>query len=320
MRILALVPGSISDQLLFFPTLDTLRRSFPKARIDVVVEPGAKSAYEVYPFVNQVIPFDFQSSKSLSDWANLLGILRDQYHDIAISVRRGWSVGLMLWLTGTPRRISYEGASGQFFFTDTVPLKAEQYTAHAYHDLLRGLNITTPCPELTVNLAKRHIDWAEQQQQELGIKDTGYVLMYSGTPGTTATEDKGEAYPVERWQEIVQSFQDKQPDMPLVTVEWGGNQAFVSALTQACPAVKPVTATSLSQLGAMIAGANLMLSTASVPMHLGVGLKVYTLGLFGDADPQKLLPESDRFVAIASDSNKVSDIPAKAILDKVWGG
>jgi len=31
MQVLALVPGGISDQLLFFPTLEHLKQAFPKA-------------------------------------------------------------------------------------------------------------------------------------------------------------------------------------------------------------------------------------------------------------------------------------------------
>jgi ADP-heptose:LPS heptosyltransferase len=47
MRIVALVPGGIGDQILFFPTLDNLKRSLPSAHIDVVTEPRSKAAYQV---------------------------------------------------------------------------------------------------------------------------------------------------------------------------------------------------------------------------------------------------------------------------------
>ncbi|MDJ0550859.1 MAG: lipopolysaccharide heptosyltransferase family protein, partial [Microcystis sp. M49637_WE12] len=39
MRILTLVPGGISNQLLFFPTLETLQQTYPQSSIDVLVEP-----------------------------------------------------------------------------------------------------------------------------------------------------------------------------------------------------------------------------------------------------------------------------------------
>ena len=41
MRILALVPGGIGDQILFFPTLENLKTQYPNSTIDVMVEPRA---------------------------------------------------------------------------------------------------------------------------------------------------------------------------------------------------------------------------------------------------------------------------------------
>ena len=78
MRILALVPGGISDQLLFFPALDDVKRAYPNAEIGVVVEPQATVAYRVSKIVDAVIPFTFSAANSPSDWANLLGRVRDR--------------------------------------------------------------------------------------------------------------------------------------------------------------------------------------------------------------------------------------------------
>src|SRR6476469_6607239 len=147
MRILALVPGGIGDQILFFPTLDDLKRYYPDAQIDVVVEPRAKGAYRVCKSVSQVITYDFKDRNGLADWGNLLGVIRDREYDIALSLGRSWLVGLLLWLTGIPTRIGYAGA-GTLFLTNPVPLKPEQYAAHMYHDLLQGLDVNSPCPPL----------------------------------------------------------------------------------------------------------------------------------------------------------------------------
>lgn len=320
MRILALVPGGIGDQLLFFPTLDDLQRTFPNAEIDVVVEPRAKGAYEVCKSVNQIIPFDFKDRNSLSDWSNLLGVIRDRYYDIALSLGQRWAVGLLLWLTGTPVRIGYAGGAGQFLLTQAVPLKPEQYAAHMYHDLLQGLNITTPCPEIDIKLSKRHIEWAEAQQQHLGLKDSGYVLIHGGSSRLAKTKGIDKIYPVEKWQTIIQDFRTKQPDLPVVVIQGPEDEALVTQLKAACPDIKVVQPTSVGRLAAMIAGANLMLCTDSAPMHLAVALKVYTLALFGPTDPKKLLPESDRFVGIQSPTGNMADIDPETILEKVWGG
>ena len=90
MRIVALVPGGISDQILFFPTLDDLKRNYPNAQIDVVVEPRSKAAYRVSKLVNDVLMFDYKDRNSLADWANLVGILRDREYDVAIALGQSW--------------------------------------------------------------------------------------------------------------------------------------------------------------------------------------------------------------------------------------
>src|SRR5579883_2864695 len=132
MRIVALVPGGIGDQLLFFPTLDGLRQAYPKAQIDVVVEPRAKDAYRVSKSVHDTILFDFKGRNSLADLGNLLGSIREREYEIVLSLGRRWTVGLLLWLTGIPTRVGYAGTPGQVFLTNPAPLKQDQYAAQMY--------------------------------------------------------------------------------------------------------------------------------------------------------------------------------------------
>jgi ADP-heptose:LPS heptosyltransferase len=312
MRIVALVPGGIGDQILFFPTLDDLKRTYPDAQIDVIVEPRAKGAYRVCKSADETIPFDFKDRNSPADWANLLGVIRDRYYDIALSLGQRWGVGFLLWLTGTPIRVGYQGnAAGQLFLTNTVPLKSEQYAAHMYHDLLQGLGINNSCPELSISIPKRDLAWAEAEQKRLGIAGSGYVVIHGGSSELAQAKGIDKIYPVENWQ---------QTDLPLVVVQGPADQEFVAALTKACPNLKVTTPADVGKLAAIIAGANLLLCTDSAPMHLAVALKVYTLALFGPTDPAKLLPASDKFLGIKSPTGNIADIDPQTVLKQVWGG
>ena len=99
---------------------------------------------------------------------------------------------------------------------------------------------------------------------------------------------------------------------------------LVKNLTQRLPNLKVVRPDNVGQVAALIAGANLMLSTDSYPLQLGVALNVFTLALFGGNDPEQRLPSlagsETRFIGLTSPTGKVADITAKTILDKVWGG
>jgi ADP-heptose:LPS heptosyltransferase len=320
MRIVALVPGGIGDQLLFFPTLDDLKQCYPNAEIDVVVEPRAKSAYQLSKSVNETIIYDFKDRNSPADWANLLGVIRDRTYDIAISLGRRWEIGLLLWLTGVPVRVGYDSGSGNFFLTNPVPLKTEQYAAQMYHDLLKGLGFAKPCPELSVSIPKRDLEWAEREKSKLGLSESGYVLIHAGSSELSKSMGINKIYPTSHWHTIIQDFQQKQPDLPIVVVQGPEDADIVAALVQPFPTLKVVSPGDLGKLATLIAGANLVLCTDSAPMHLAVALKVYTLALFGPTDPDRLLPKTDKVLGIKSPTESIADISPETVLKRVWGG
>jgi len=316
MRVVALVPGGVSDQILFFPTLDDLRRNYPNAEIDVVVSPKAKPAYRLCKSVDEIYLFDYTDRNSPADWANLLGVMRDRYPDAAISTGQGWGTQFLLWLTGIPIRIGYAGGMN-LFLTQSVPLKADQYAVEMYHDLLQGLGISSSSPDLSITIPKADLDWADAEQKRLGLNS--YVLISGSIDPLAEGLEANEIYPIEHWQHIVQDFQQRQPDLPVVIVEKPEDKEFVAALTKVCPSLKVTKPTDVGKLAAMIAGANLLLCTDSISMHLAVALQVYTLALFGYADPAKLLPQNDKFQGIKSSTGRIVDISPEQVLSKVWG-
>jgi ADP-heptose:LPS heptosyltransferase len=320
MRILALVPGGIGDQILFFPTLDTLKQAYPEAQIDVVVEPRSQGAYRVSKSVNTTILFDFKGNNSLADFGNLLGVIRDREYDIALSLGQRWAVGFLLWLTGVPVRVGYAGGGSARFMTQTVPLQPDQYAAQMYHDLLQGLDITTPCPPLAISVPTPDLAWGDAERQRLGLQGGGYVLIHGGSSQLARTKGIDKIYPVASWQKIIQDFRQKQPDLPLVVVKGPEDEELVANFLQVWPKLKVTTPDNIGQLATMIAGASLMLCTDSGPMHLAVAVQTYTLALFGPTDPAKLLPAGDRTLGIQSPTGKMADISPDTVLKRIWQG
>ncbi|MBD1911968.1 MULTISPECIES: glycosyltransferase family 9 protein [unclassified Leptolyngbya] len=309
MKIVALIPGTLEEQIFFFPTLDALKQAYPNAEIDVVVEPRAKSIYRLSKSVQDTIPFDFQANSSPADWANLLGVLRDRYYDIGVTLTQSSTSGLLLWLAGTPVRLGFAPFS-KLFLTSTVPYKPDQYRPQVYHDLLSGLGITTPAPNLAITLSRKDLDWAEAEQKRLGLAGGGYVLLY----------DNGAAYPTASWQTIIQDFQQKQPGLPLVLLRDSGNGDWANELAQAFPKLVVTRPEDAGLMAAIVAGANLMLGTVGLPVQLAIALNVYTLALLGPESPSTLLPSNEKFVGLAAPDGKWASLTPETVLQKVWGG
>ncbi len=320
MRILTLVPGGIGDQILFFPTLEDLKQKYPKSTIDVIVEPRAKSAYRVCPYVNEILLFDYKGRNGLADYLNLLGMIRDREYDIALTLGQRWAVGFLLWLNGIGIRVGYQ-TTKSWWLSNSVPLNTEQYAAHMYHDLLKGLKINTPCPPLKLTLPREDIDWAESQQQHLDIKGSGYLLIHGGSSNLAKIKGIDKIYPVPQWCRVIQGIRQKQPSLPIVLLQGPEDTEWIGAMKQADNTLKVVKPTNIGQLAAIIAGANLMLCTDSAPMHLSVAVSTYTIALFGPTQASKLLPSNqDRYLGIQSPTGNIADIKPDTILETMWRG
>ncbi|WP_036485139.1 glycosyltransferase family 9 protein [Myxosarcina sp. GI1] len=315
MRIIALVPGDIGNQLLFFPTLETLRQQYPQAVIDVLVEPRAKAAYQVCKNVDNVLVFDYRDRSSLADYLNLLGIIRDREYDVSLSLGTGWFVESVVWLNGIPRRIGYQGNS-DFYLSHPVVAQSDLYVPQKYHNLLQGLQINAPCPPVTINVAKEDIDWAEQEQQRLNLKDSGYILLYGEDVAISEAQD---TYPVDKWQQIIENIQQKQTGLTTVLLQTSENREWNTAMMSASNKLIAIAPPDIGKLAAIIAGANLILCTNSTPMQLAIATDTYTVALLKDKAALKYLPDSsESCVSIASPSGKIADIEPELVLKQMW--
>lgn len=339
-RVLAVIPGDIGRQLLFSSTLADLKQHYPQADIDVVVEPRAKSAYRVIQTVDKLIVFNFENRNGTADWGNLIGQMRDRRYDIGLTISRDWTAGLILWLVGIPRRIGYANLniptfvryarksfpklagtvadwSGSFL-TSAVAPNARQYDAYRYHDLLQGVGITTPCPDLSIAIPTADHDWAATERQRLGLTaHSPYVMLHGGTGAENSDDEPSQFYPIKSWQSVIQGYQERQPDMPLLIVQGPDNQEWVAALASVCPQLQVTTPKDVGQLAALISGADLMICADRAPLHLGVACQTKLVALFGALEPSRHLPDQNYFTGLKSLTNKVADISPIQVLEKI---
>jgi ADP-heptose:LPS heptosyltransferase len=313
MRILALVLGGTGDQLLFFPTLDTLKQQYPNAEIDVVVEPRAMAAYRICQSVNRVLKFDFNDRNSLADFGNLLGTIRDREYDAAIITQPNFSLNILLWLSGIPKRISFTG-KGDFLLTDIIAADPQEYAAVQEHNLLMAINVQKLCPPIKVNLPKNDLDWAMNEQKRLGVQQSGFILLNCGAFAN---------YPAESWAAIAINIQAKLPNLPIVAVDSVNNADLINQLAAKVPNLLITSPTDIGKLTAMIASANLFICAEGDAMQLGVAVGTSLVAILGSNTPAAvILPIAEKRIkyvqAIAGQALK--EIAPQTVLAKIWEG
>jgi len=313
MRILALIPGGIGDQILFFPTLLDLKEKYPKAIVDVVVEPRSQGAYRVCPHVNQVLTFNFPDRNSLTEYVNLFGAIREVDYDIAISSARNWAVGLVIWLN-IPVRVGYKRENA-WYFSKKVPVNTQQYQAHTYHDLLKGLNLDLPCPELKISIPAQDLDWAQAEQARLGIQRDDYILFHN------SPDETDRLYPTNKWERIAREINNRKPETEIVLLETQGNHEWAEMMKRDIPTLKISEPPDIGKDAALISGANLTICNHSAITHLSIAVNTNTAVLLDSSeDPQRLFPpDNDNIVAVQSTTSRsIVDIEPGEILAKVW--
>ncbi|MDJ0572656.1 MAG: glycosyltransferase family 9 protein [Pleurocapsa sp. MO_192.B19] len=314
MRILALVPGGIGDQLLFFPTLETLKKQYPQAGIDVLVEPRSKQAYRVCKNVDEVLVFDFQDRNSFADYLNILGIMRDYEYDAVVSLKTSWRIKLLLWLNGIPTRVGYQDDSA-VFLSNAVTRKSEQYLAEMYHDLVTGFGIQATCPKVSINVPTQDISWAEAEQQRLDLKGSSYIILCDDQ----STDDISN-YPISSWKQIVDDVEHRQTGLSIVLLQTDTNQEWITAMISGNGNLKAIATPDVGKMAATIAGANLILCNNSTPLQLAVATNTYAIALLTPQESNMIPPDNENCVGIQSTTAKLADIKPETIIQQLWQG
>lgn len=319
-RLLALIPGGIGDQFLCFPMLESLQQQYPQAQIDVIVEPHAKAAYRVSRVVKTCLTYSFQGRTGPADWGNLVGAVREREYDALVTLDQKWFGGILLWLMAVPKRVGFADQPNSTFLTHSVVSNPQRYAAMRYHDLLKPLGVQHVCPALSINVPRKDIEWAEGELKRLELSaEKGYLLVHGGMLSDHQTKGVGSIYSVSSWQALIKGFRDRQPDLPILLMQAPGDRDWFRPIAEGCPGLKVTTPEDFGKVAALIAGAKLMVCTDSDVMHLAVALGTYLFALFGSTNPDRLLPQDERFTAVRSQTGKVTDIAPIQVLERIWG-
>ncbi|NUM87798.1 MAG: glycosyltransferase family 9 protein, partial [Bdellovibrionales bacterium] len=104
-RILVVRTDKIGDVLLTTPAIAALRRQFPAARIVGMVSEVAADVYRSNPHLNDVIVLDPAEYLGFGGLIRLMGRIRREKFQIAVTFQTGFRVALALRFGGIPYRI-----------------------------------------------------------------------------------------------------------------------------------------------------------------------------------------------------------------------
>ncbi len=294
-RILVINFGGIGDEILFLPTLISLKKVYPNSSITLVLEPRSKGVKSLTDTIDDLMLIDIKGKNKYFEILKLIVKARLGKYDLAISSGGNKFISIILSLTGIRERYGYNtGKLSEKLLTKAVLLNKEQYACDMYHDLLNPItNYKTALPEINITPKP---------------KRENTILVHPGVSKMSIRKGCIKTVGADVWAKAVELLAEKGKHVILV----GGpdDEDCINTIlsTISCKDSENFEnyygkTRSLSDLAEMISSADKFLCSDSAPLHVAVALRTKTYVIFGPTDYKTLIPQSENVIPILAKDN-----------------
>ena len=298
-RILFINFGGLGDEILFLPTIQSVKKEFPNSHITLALEERSKGITSLTDVINETIFANIKGRDKYIELFKLLFKIWQGKYDIVISSGSNKFISMFLFMTFIKEKYGYNtGKLSKFLLTKTTNLNKNQYAVQMYHDLAKSVtDIKTELPELSI-------------QKKPVIPNS--VLIHPGVSKVSVQKGMIKTISATEWAKVVEKLSDNGKQVYLI----GGpdDKECIDTITELVPAEKYEnlygSTKNLKELAELISSAEVFLCSDSAPLHIAVALGVKTYVIFGSTDDKKLIPQSEKVVPIKA----VCDCPLQPCL------
>jgi ADP-heptose:LPS heptosyltransferase len=281
--------------------LASLRRAWPEAVIEWVVQDYFSAAVEAHPDLNGVLPFPrarfghwWQSPSRAREMLKWFNDLRQRRFDLVIDCQGLGRSGLISWMSRSPRRVGLRSARefGWLGYNQRIVVPhSAGHTIHTVDEMMMLIEALGIAPVLDMRLFVSHANrqWWTEQRSALGLGDRPYAVL------APCSRWPSKNWPIDRFAKIIEplvfrgfehvvvigSPAESRQVQPLAAI----NEKFRKAVV-----VDLAGKTTIGQSMAVIAEAGVLIACDSAPLHMAVGFGRRCVGLFGPTDPARVGP------------------------------
>jgi heptosyltransferase-1 len=295
-RILLVKPSSLGDVVHALPVLHGLRTRFPKARIDWLIATSSAPLLIGHVELDELILFDRgrygrvgRSPSVTGEFAAFIGNLRRRRYDLVLDLQGLFRTGWITWATGAGVRIGFRDAREGAWIFYNHRVRVDDPNIHAvdrnYH-MAKLLGFDEVPVEFKLAPTERALVEARDILSQAGVTEGERLVAV--VPGAR-WETK--MWLPERFVEAVDRLQTRT-DARCVLLGSAGEISLCGRIMDACASVPVNLAgrTSLPQLAAVIAKADVVLCHDSAAMHLAVAFERPLVCLIGPTNPLRTGP------------------------------
>lgn len=282
-RFLFIRPGGIGDAVLLVPAIIALKRNFQHAVVDILAEKRNSEIFFLCPEVNRIFLYD-----NLRD---LFAITKVKY-DVVIDTEQWHRLSAVLArLTGAPMRIGYGTNERKALFTHSITYSQDDHEQESFFHVLTPL-LGETVPEVKPPFFT--VPKAESPAMVSFLQPLKRKTLVAIFPGGSIEERR---WGMECYHALAQKLVGREYGIVVV----GGNEDVKAGRQIAgnLPYVVDMCGKlSLIETASVLKDASLLITGDSGIMHIGYGLGVKIVALFGPGIEKKWAPRGENVVVI----------------------
>lgn len=291
------------DVLHFLPLIGAVRRAFPGAAVDWVVQDKARALVEGRSDLDRVLVFErhrwanglmspARFGSTVSEILSFRRALRSEPADLLLDPQGTIKSALINLASGAPCRVGFGPGFGREVnhLSTNVHVNLPTRRMHRVKKslwLLRALGVDVAGAGAAFEIPDAAQSAADARLAEAGLAPGGFALIHPGTSPFGARK----RWPVERFAAVADRLHAEygvRPAFIIGPVERPMKEALLGAIRSSpATALEPA---SLSELAGLLRRAALVIGSDSAPLHLASMLRVPVVGLYGPTDPALFAP------------------------------
>jgi heptosyltransferase-1 len=295
-RILLIKPSSLGDVIHALPVLHGLRKRYPESTIDWLIATPFAPLVENHPDLNETILFDrrrfgriSRNPRAAMEFLRFTRELRCRRYDLTIDLQGLFRSGFLSWASRAPVRLGFRAAreGARVFYTHQIPVSDPD--AHAVDkNFLVGafLGFGDQPVEFNLGVDAKARDEVSRILESHSVNESGPLLVVA----------PGARWETKRWNparfaETIDRFVSETGGRCVVV--GGPDEVELCQPVASLGGSRPVDlsgSSTLPQLTALVARADVVLCHDSAVAHLAVALNRRVVCLTGPTNPRRTGP------------------------------
>ncbi len=299
MHILIIKMSSLGDVIHCLPSLAAIRKGFPEATIDWLVEKQNAEIIKGHPYIDRLIILNKKEWIKRSwlkggvyhEILRFIKDLRVREYDLIIDFQGLFKSGLVMWLSRGKRKIGFERVREKagLFYTEKVPLSTiEQHAVTRYLEIPRYLGLDAGKPDFFLHIPIEAFEESYILSEKIGLDIRGNKRIIFINPNCRWQSKK---WPWVYFKELIKRLSEKETN-EIVLIGGSEDKVGMSEAFSGLGGNVRIIAGCISLMGlaAIFRKGDCLITNDSGPMHLAVAVGLPVVALFGPTNPVRTGP------------------------------